>query len=38
VTPDPELLARHAAPEERRDWWLARLRRCYGLVARDSAG
>ncbi|WP_221586113.1 o-succinylbenzoate synthase [Microbacterium sp. G2-8] len=29
VTPDPDLLARHAASAERRDWWLARIRNCY---------
>ncbi|MDQ4501669.1 o-succinylbenzoate synthase [Sinomonas sp. ASV322] len=33
VTPDPELLAEHAAPAERRAWWLERLRRCYALLA-----
>lgn len=32
VTPDPELLARHAAPEERRRWWLDRLERCHALL------
>ena len=32
---DPGLLARYAAPAERRDWWLARLDRCYAhLTAR----
>ncbi len=31
--PDPELLARHAASPERRDWWLARLARCYAALA-----
>lgn len=35
-TPDPELLAEHAAPAERRVWWLDRLRRCYGVLG--SAG
>lgn len=35
VAPDAELLAAHAAPAERRDWWLARLRRCYGVLARE---
>jgi O-succinylbenzoate synthase len=38
VVPDPELLAAHAAPAERRDWWLERLRRCYEVLARDSGG
>lgn len=32
VTADPELLARYAAPIERRDWWLDRLRRCHALL------
>jgi O-succinylbenzoate synthase len=36
VQPDPELLAELAAPQERWDWWLARLARCAGLVAADS--
>lgn len=33
VDADPELLARHAAPADRRDWWLARLGRCHALLA-----
>ena len=33
VTPDPELLDRYAAADDRRDWWLARLTRCYALLA-----
>ncbi|MBG6056704.1 O-succinylbenzoate synthase [Cryobacterium sp. MP_M5] len=32
-TPDPDLLDRYAASAERRDWWLARLERCYALLA-----
>ncbi|HWL59578.1 MAG TPA: o-succinylbenzoate synthase [Microbacteriaceae bacterium] len=32
VVPEPELLARHAAPAERTAWWLARLRRCAALL------
>ncbi|MGA7207062.1 MAG: enolase C-terminal domain-like protein, partial [Specibacter sp.] len=32
VVADPDLLARFATPAERRDWWLARLRRCYALL------
>jgi O-succinylbenzoate synthase len=32
VTPDPDLLDRYAAADDRRDWWLARLTRCYGLL------
>ncbi|WP_460775885.1 o-succinylbenzoate synthase [Microbacterium sp. GXF7504] len=32
---DPALLARYAAPADRRDWWLARLERCHAhLTAR----
>jgi O-succinylbenzoate synthase len=27
-----ELLTRHAASDERRDWWLARLERCHALL------
>ncbi|HSP53626.1 MAG TPA: o-succinylbenzoate synthase [Cryobacterium sp.] len=33
VTPDPDLLDRYAASDDRRDWWLARLTRCYALLA-----
>jgi o-succinylbenzoate synthase len=33
VSPDPELLARHAASAERRDWWLDRLARTWAVVA-----
>ncbi|MDQ1577121.1 MAG: o-succinylbenzoate synthase [Microbacteriaceae bacterium] len=29
VEPNQALLAQHAAGDERRDWWLARLERCY---------
>jgi O-succinylbenzoate synthase len=32
VAADPELLARFAAPPERREWWRERLRRCYTLL------
>lgn len=32
VVANPELLERFAAPAERRDWWLERLRRCYALL------
>jgi len=36
VAPDPGLLDEHAASAERRDWWLARLARCYAeLGGRD---
>ncbi|WP_045729471.1 o-succinylbenzoate synthase [Pseudarthrobacter chlorophenolicus] len=30
---DPGLLEQYAAPRERRDWWLARLRRVHALLA-----
>ena len=33
VAVDPDLLAEYAAPPERRDWWLDRLRRVYGVLA-----
>lgn len=33
AAPDPALLARHAAPAERRAWWLDRLRRCHAVLA-----
>ena len=32
VVPDPEQLAAFAAPPDRRDWWLHRLRRCGKLL------
>lgn len=32
VVADPELLARFAAPAERRQWWLERIRRCHALL------
>lgn len=32
VTPDPDALARLAASDERRDWWLDRLTRCYAVL------
>lgn len=32
VAPDADALDRLAAPDDRRDWWLARLQRCYGLL------
>jgi len=37
VCPDPELLLAYVAPEDRRDWWLARLGRCAAVLARGSA-
>jgi len=33
VTPSAHLLATHAATADRTAWWLARLERCYGLLA-----
>jgi O-succinylbenzoate synthase len=35
VVPEPELLERHAASQERWDWWLARLARCTELLPAD---
>lgn len=35
VAADPGLLEEHAASPERRDWWLERLRRVYGELARS---
>jgi len=32
VEPSQALLTRHAAGDERRDWWLARLERCYRRI------
>jgi O-succinylbenzoate synthase len=32
--PDPQLLERFAAPDNRREWWLERLRRCHAVLAR----
>lgn len=32
VSADPALLAHFAAPAERRDWWLDRIRRCHALL------
>lgn len=32
VTPDPDALARLAASDDRRDWWLDRLTRCYAVL------
>lgn len=34
---DPGLLEQYAAPAERRDWWLERLRRVHGVLARSGA-
>ncbi|MFZ2963475.1 MAG: o-succinylbenzoate synthase [Rhodoglobus sp.] len=35
VTPTEHLLAAHAATADRTNWWLARLERCWGLLARQ---
>ncbi|MEO6203830.1 MAG: O-succinylbenzoate synthase, partial [Mycobacteriales bacterium] len=29
---DPDLVAQHAASDDRRDWWHARLARCHALL------
>lgn len=33
VTPDPALLAEHAASADRRQWWLDRVARCHAVLA-----
>ncbi|MFD4960547.1 o-succinylbenzoate synthase [Microbacterium sp. NPDC058389] len=38
VTPDESLLAEHAAPVERRQWWLDRVARCYDVLAVRDRG
>ncbi len=38
VTASPALLAASAAPRERRDWWLARLERCWALLEEQGRG
>ncbi|WP_102194450.1 o-succinylbenzoate synthase [Microbacterium aurantiacum] len=35
VTPDAAALERLAASADRREWWLARLERCFGALAAD---
>ena len=37
VTPDRARLAALAAPAERRDWWIARVRECYPLAEIDAS-
>jgi O-succinylbenzoate synthase len=32
ITPDPARLAALAAPADRRDWWIARVRECHALL------
>ena len=34
VTPDPALIRRYAASEDRREWWKARIARCHSELAR----
>ncbi len=36
VTPDEGSLAAVAAPAERREWWLERLRRCHAILAAQA--
>lgn len=36
ITPDPTLLDSLAAPPDRQDWWMARLARCYALLAESD--
>jgi O-succinylbenzoate synthase len=33
VTPDPDRIAALAAPPDRRQWWIARVRECFPLVS-----
>lgn len=35
VSPEPARLAALAAPADRRDWWIARIRDCYPLISRS---
>ncbi len=37
VTPDRARLAALAAPADRRDWWIARVRECYPLAEIDAS-
>ncbi|WP_157108670.1 o-succinylbenzoate synthase [Aldersonia kunmingensis] len=32
VEPDPDLLRRLSAPQDRQEWWTTRIRRCFSLV------
>jgi O-succinylbenzoate synthase len=36
VAPDPARLAALAAPAERRDWWITRVRACFDLAQTDT--
>ena len=38
VVADPDLLARHAAPGPRQQWWRERLVRCHALLAGGGSG
>lgn len=35
VVPDPARLAALAAPDDRRDWWIARVRQCHDVLRRS---
>ena len=35
VVPDPARLAALAAPADRRDWWITRVRECHGVLRRS---
>ncbi len=37
VSADPELLQRHTATKERRDWWLGRIRECHAVLSGKGA-
>jgi len=37
LTPDAALLDRHAAADDRRAWWLDRIRRCHAVLERGGA-
>ncbi len=37
VQADPDLLRRHAAPADRRQWWIDRLRRCARLLGAEPS-
>jgi O-succinylbenzoate synthase len=38
VVPAAALLEAHAAPAERREWWLARIERCHAVLASRAGG
>ncbi|WP_345751481.1 o-succinylbenzoate synthase [Microbacterium rhizophilus] len=37
IAPDPALLDAHAAPADRRDWWMARIQRCHAVLESRGA-